>query len=72
MCLPDICHGQGQCPEKSSHSSDSSPEEINQFWELNLNLMIHIIYILLIGSISYSKYMCNVLADEERTKAVVE
>ena len=40
ICSPHIFHGQGQCPGKSSHSSDSSPGGMNQVWELDMNLMI--------------------------------
>ena len=40
ICSPHIFHGQGQCPGKSSHSSDSSPGGRNQVWELDMNLMI--------------------------------
>ena len=62
ICLPHIFHGQGQCPGKSSHSSDSSPGGRNQVWELDMNLMIFTAH----------THVELLLMCEQPTKAVVE
>ena len=68
--LPHIFHGQGQCPGKSSHFSDSSPDR-----ELYVNMvMIYPISIFIDISIDISRYIyfsCQTWKCK-RTKAVVE
>ena len=40
ICLPHIFHGQGQCPGKSSHSSDNWPDGVNHVLENLVTLLI--------------------------------